>query len=176
MRKFEIRSQLGVRFGGAVVAELGAEEDRMEGGSNGQGNSNYLDTRSDTWSTDAYGSDSEPPPEQEEQAGQSARLQEIAENPNQVPEQIRLPSVIDVKETEARVSNCVSMVNGKIVRLSVYCRAGNPAGYLALLPRDEDSRSDVWSVEVLPSDSEPPDVKPEDRLQELESESNAVCI
>ena len=43
------------------------------------------------------------------------------------------------------------------------------------LTRDDDSRSDVWSVEVLPSDSEPPDIRSEDRLKELESESgNAV--
>ena len=38
-------------------------------------------------------------------------------------------------------------------------------------PRDEDSRSDIWSVEVLASDSEPPDIQSDVRLQELESES-----
>ncbi|XP_076822378.1 GTPase-activating protein and VPS9 domain-containing protein 1-like isoform X3 [Clavelina lepadiformis] len=42
---------------------------------------------------------------------------------------------------------------------------------LLTLTRDDDSRSDVWSVEVLPSDSEPPDIRSEDRLKELESES-----
>nr|XP_039270572.1 GTPase-activating protein and VPS9 domain-containing protein 1-like isoform X1 [Styela clava] len=139
MRKFEIRSQLGVRFGGAVVAAL--ESDEAERTANLNSNSNYLDTRSETWSTDAYASDSETPTEQAESVSQSdRRLQEIAENPDQGPGQMR---------------------------------SSNAGPYLALLPRDEDSRSDVWSVEVLPSDSEPPDVKPEDRLQELESESTA---
>nr|CAB3248270.1 GTPase-activating protein and VPS9 domain-containing protein 1-like [Phallusia mammillata] len=44
-------------------------------------------------------------------------------------------------------------------------------GSFLALTRDEDSRSDVWSVEVLPSDSEPPDIQSDVRLQELESES-----
>jgi len=47
-------------------------------------------------------------------------------------------------------------------------------GSFLTLTRDEDSRSDVWSVEVLPSDSEPPDVQSDVRLQELESESGAA--
>lgn len=132
MRKFEIRPQLGVRFGGAVVAGL-QEEDRAD---SGHGATNYFDNRSDTWSTDVCADDSEavndrPDPTEP----QLDRLQEIAENP----------------------------ARGQ--------RPSTPGAYLALLPRDEDSRSEVWSVEVLPSDSEPPDVKPEDRLQELESES-----
>ena len=43
-----------------------------------------------------------------------------------------------------------------------------------MLQRDEDSRSDVWSVEVLPSDSEPPDVQSEDRLRELDADAAAA--
>jgi len=35
---------------------------------------------------------------------------------------------------------------------------------------DEDSRSDIWSVEVLASDSEPPDNQSDYRLQDLDSE------
>uniref|UniRef100_F6SXW5 GTPase activating protein and VPS9 domains 1 n=1 Tax=Ciona intestinalis TaxID=7719 RepID=F6SXW5_CIOIN len=50
---------------------------------------------------------------------------------------------------------------------------GSISSFLALA-RDEDSRSDVWSVEVLPSDSEPPDIRSEDRLQELESETGTA--
>ena len=39
---------------------------------------------------------------------------------------------------------------------------------------DEDSRSDIWSVEVLASDSEPPDGNQSDyRLQDLDSEAAA---
>uniref|UniRef100_H2ZEQ6 VPS9 domain-containing protein n=1 Tax=Ciona savignyi TaxID=51511 RepID=H2ZEQ6_CIOSA len=51
---------------------------------------------------------------------------------------------------------------------------GSISSFLALA-RDEDSRSDVWSVEVLPSDSEPPDIRSEDRLQELESETGTAA-
>ena len=32
----------------------------------------------------------------------------------------------------------------------------------------------MWSVEVLPSDSEPPDVQSDDRLRELEAEASSA--
>lgn len=69
MRKFEIRPQMGVRFGGTFVAP-------------GNSGANYGDTRSETWSTDAYLSDSEAPTEQEEANESAGRLQEIAEDPD----------------------------------------------------------------------------------------------
>ena len=72
MRKFEIRQELGVRFADpGVMGEPRAS---------GQQGSVGPDTRSETWSIDAYASDSEP---QTEQESQSERLQEFAEDNSQ---------------------------------------------------------------------------------------------
>ena len=58
MRKFEIRQELGVRFADPGV--MGGPR------TSGQSSSAALaDTRSETWSIDAYASDSEPQTEQE---------------------------------------------------------------------------------------------------------------
>ena len=75
MRKFEIRQELGVRF-----ADPGVTGEPRTSGQ--QGNAAPVDTRSETWSIDAYASDSEP---QTEQESQSVRLQEFAEDNPQPP-------------------------------------------------------------------------------------------
>ena len=75
MRKFEIRQELGVRFADPGV--MGGPRTSGQAGGAIPG-----DTRSETWSIDAYVSDSEAPTESESQA---QRLQELVEeNPQPV--------------------------------------------------------------------------------------------
>lgn len=75
MRKFEIRQELGVRFADPGV--MGEPRTSAQAGAGFPGES-----RSETWSMDAYASDSEP---QTEQESQSQRLQELVEeNPQPV--------------------------------------------------------------------------------------------
>lgn len=65
-------------------------------------------------------------------------------------------------------------LHGKYLLNFFLFRNSSNLGQFVVMQREEDTRSDVWSVEVLASDSEAPDVQTDDRLHEFESEASAA--
>ncbi|KAF2985777.1 hypothetical protein EK904_004906 [Melospiza melodia maxima] len=146
LRKFEIRDMMGLT------------DDR-----------DISETVSETWSTDVLGSDFDPNIDED-------RLQEIAGNGRALGHfrgVLPFVSRADCPSPALAIRSGFTFAGAAAENMlgSLLCLPGS--GSVLLDPCTgstiSETTSEAWSVEVLPSDSEAPDLKQEERLQELES-------